>query len=113
MTSNVLLWVALTALVIGAVGGSVPLWKSATLSPDSIERRVYWPCSAVVVIVGFVAQLPYWPGALFVGGCSALALTCIAFYWTNHIKIDGRVFAAFAHNRRPDRPPALSREDQE
>lgn len=94
------LLVALAALVNGAVGGSFPLWKSATLSPDSIERRVYWPCSSVVIVVGFVSQLPYWQGAIVVGACSALALTCIAFYWTNHVKIGGRVYAAFAHNRQ-------------
>ncbi|MET0900704.1 MAG: hypothetical protein ABWY45_22550 [Mycobacterium sp.] len=113
MSSDPLLGAVLTALVIGAVGGSVPLWKSATLSPDSVERLVYWSCSAVVVVLGSVSQLPYWQGAFFVGGCSAIALAGIAFYWTNHVKIGGRVYAAFEHNRRPDRPPALSSEDRD
>lgn len=113
MISNVPVWVAIAVLALGAVGGSTPLWKSSTLSPDSIQRRVYWSCSALVVVLGFVSQVPYWQGGMFVGGGSALALTCIAFYWTNHIKIGGRVYAAFPHLRRPDRPPALSDEPRD
>lgn len=105
--STVLFWAGIAAMALGTLGGWVPLWKSATLSPDSIQRRVYWFCSAVVVLLGFTSQLPYLLGALFVGASSALALVCIAFYWTNHLKLNGRIFAAFAHNRRPDRPPAL------
>jgi hypothetical protein len=108
-------WIAMgfLAMAMAMVGGNYPLWKSASLSPDAIQRRVYWVCSALVVVLGFISQLPYWQGAFFVGSCSALALTCIAFYWTNHIKIGRRHYAAFPNLRRPDRPPALGHDDRD
>ncbi len=106
VSADPLVWPAVLALMVGAIGGSTPLWRSARLSPDSIQRRTYWLCCALVIVFGFASQLPNIPGALFVAGASALVLIGIAVYWTNHLKINGRVYAASARNRRPDRPPA-------
>ncbi|MGB3483798.1 MAG: hypothetical protein WBB07_16485 [Mycobacterium sp.] len=85
-----------------------PLWRSATLSPDSIERRVYWSGSALAVLLIFMSQLPGWRAGLFVSGGVLLAVLAIAVNWTSHLKINGKVYALAASRRGPDRPPALS-----
>jgi hypothetical protein len=41
-----------------------------------------------------------------------VALFFVAGLWTNFIKINGRVYGAFSHNR-PDRPPALAELDDD
>ena len=90
----------------------ISLWKSATLSPDSIQRRVWWTgCVTGTILLG-LSQLPDWRSALFVSIGFTLALLAVALFWTNFVKINGRIYAAFHLQRRPDRPPAL-REDQE
>lgn len=73
-SADPLVWLAVLALMVGAIGGSTPLWKSTRLSPDSIQRRTYWLCCVLVVVFGFASQLPNIPGALFVAGASALVL---------------------------------------
>jgi hypothetical protein len=101
------------ALGAVAIFSSFPLWKSATLSPDSIERRVWWTGCAAAAVLMFVAQLPDWKSGLFVSIMTAVALFFVAGLWTNFIKINGRVYGAFNHNR-PDRQPALApAEDEE
>lgn len=40
--SSVFFWAGIALMGLGTLAGSFPLWKSATLSPDSIQRRVYW-----------------------------------------------------------------------
>ena len=87
-----------------------PLWKSARLSPDSIQRRVYWTCSTLAALFCFLAELPDLQAGLFIGTGVGLTLVAIALYWTNHVKVRGRVYSALPSNRRPDRPPALSKD---
>ncbi|MCX2934957.1 hypothetical protein ORI20_32365 [Mycobacterium sp. CVI_P3] len=101
---------ALVALAAAAIFSNFPLWKSATLSPDSIERRVWWTCCAVATASVFLSQTPQWGRALFASIMLALALVAVAGRWTNFIKIKGRVYGA-SSNGRPDRPPALARDD--
>ncbi len=100
-------WTALIALAAGTLLSMFPLWKSAKLSPDSIQRRVWWTGCAVTTVSLFCSQLPYWQGGLFVAVMTVLVLFAVAGFWTNFIKINGRVYGAFSHNR-PDRPPALA-----
>lgn len=102
-----LFWLGVAAMGVGTAGGFYPLWKSAALSPDSIQRRVYWSGAALAVVLFFLSQWPDIRSGLFFGLGSALALIAIAFNWTSHIKIRGRILAAFPSDRRPDRPPAL------
>ena len=102
---------AIGLMVIGTVGGMIPLWKSARLSPDSIKRRVYWACMGATTLLLFVSVLPDWWASLFVGGGLGLSFVMVAFRWTGHIEIRGRVYSARSDERRPDRPPALSNED--
>jgi len=83
-SADPLVWLAVLALIVGAIGGSTPLWKSTRLSPDSIQRRTYWLCCVLVVVFGFASQLPNIPGALFVAGLRRW------FYW---------------HRRLLDQPP--------
>lgn len=104
-------WAVPALLFLGVVGGWFPLWKSARLSPDSIQRRVYWTCSTLAALFCFLAELPDWRAGLFIGVGVALALVAVALNWTGHVKIGGRKYAASPNNRRPDRPPALSTED--
>jgi hypothetical protein len=99
-------YVALAALGFAAIFSSFPLWKSATLSPDSIQRRVWWTACAVAAASLFLSQLPDWSSGLFMAIMLGIALFFVAGFWTNFIKINGRVYSAFQSNR-PDRPPAL------
>ncbi len=108
---NTLGYTGLAAIIAGGILSMFPLWKSATLSPDSIERRVYWTGCAIGTPLLFLSQFPDWPRGLFFACGAAVALLAIAFQWTNHIKINGRIYSAFNNNRRPDRPPALADED--
>jgi hypothetical protein len=56
--STIVFWTGFSIIAFGAIGGMFPLWKSATLSPDSIQRRVYWAGCGAGVLVLFLAQLP-------------------------------------------------------
>ena len=105
-------YAAVAALAAGTLLSSFPLWKSATLSPDSIERRVWWTGCAIAIPLMFLSQLPNWRGGLFVAIMASGTLIGIAFFWTNRIRVNGRTYAAFALNRRPDRPPALARDEK-
>ena len=105
-------YTAVAALACGTLLSSFPLWKSATLSPDSIERRVWWTGCAIAIPLMFLSQLPNWHGGLFVAIMASVTLVGIAFFWTNRIKINGRIYAAFSLNRRPDRPPALANDEE-
>ncbi|CAN5859671.1 hypothetical protein BH09ACT7_BH09ACT7_19710 [soil metagenome] len=104
-------WIGLAIIAFGMVGSMFPLWKSATLSPDSIRRRVYWTGCVVGVPLLFVGQLPDWRSATFLAVGICLGVVVIAFNWTSHIKIGGRIYAAFTSSRAPDRPPALRADD--
>lgn len=98
----------IAALGAAAILSSFPLWKSATLSPDSIERRVWWTCCAIATVSAFAWQWPEWGQGLFASIMLALALVAVAGRWTTFIKIKGRIYAA---SIRPDRPPALAPAD--
>jgi hypothetical protein len=43
-----------------------PLYKTATLSPDAIQRRTYWTSCALGAALLYIALLPDWRFALFV-----------------------------------------------
>ena len=101
-----LIWLAFGAVAVGTLGSLRAPWKSATLSPDSIERRSYWiGCAAGCALV-FASQLPDWKRGLFGAVTVGLAMVAVAFSRSNHIKVDGQVYAAFEFLRQPDRPPA-------
>ena len=101
---------ALAALGAAAIFSSFPLWRSATLSPDSIQRRVWWTCCAIATVSALLWQLPNWGQGLFSSIMLAVALFFVAGRWTNFIKIHGRVYGA---SSRPDRPPVLASADDE
>ena len=103
----------MVVLLAGTIGSLFPLWKSATLSPDSIERRTYWTGTGVGLTLLFAAFAPNWKLAFLVVGALGFMIVFIAFFKSNHIKINGRIFAADAHNRKPDRPPALAKTDED
>ncbi|MBB3605131.1 hypothetical protein FHT40_004815 [Mycolicibacterium sp. BK556] len=101
---------AIAALAAAAIFSSFPLWKSATVSPDAIQRRVWWTCCAIAAVSVLLWQLPNWGQGLFAAILLAVALFFVAGRWTTFIKINGRVFSA---SPRPDRPPALAPADDE
>jgi hypothetical protein len=109
--STLMFKAAMVLIALGAILGSFPLWKSATLSPDSIERRTYWIACTIAVVLIFLAELPHWATALFASIAVGITLVCIAGMWTSHVKINGRIYAGLASNRGPDRPPALAEQD--
>jgi len=110
--NELLINTGLFAIVSAVVFGSFPIWKSRTLSPDSIQRRVWWTCCAIASVAIALSQLPDWGRALFGFVCTILGMASIALMWTNFIKIDERVYTVFQGNRRPDRPPALHDDEQ-
>jgi hypothetical protein len=71
---------------------------------------MYWAGSFSASVLFFLSQLPDWRSGLFFGGATAIGLAAIAFTWTGHVKVAGRVHSASPTLRRPDRPPALSDE---
>lgn len=101
-------YLTLGALGCAAILSGFPLWKSATLSPDSIKRRVWWTCCLVAVGSLFLSQWPAWGRGFFGSIMLALALIAVAGRWTTFIKINGRIYSA---SSRPDRPPALENPD--
>lgn len=111
--SYLLSGLGLVALAAGVILSMFPLWKSATLSPDSIERRVYWSGTTIAVLLFAVSALPNWRTGLFVLVSGGMVIVAIAFRATNHIKINGRIYAMSAAFRAPDRPPALSRDSDD
>ncbi|MCX2934779.1 hypothetical protein ORI20_31425 [Mycobacterium sp. CVI_P3] len=112
--SNLLLvWLAFAAVGLGLLGSTRAPWKSRTLSPDSIERRFYWIGCAAGCILLLLSQLPNWSRGLFGAVACGLALVAIAFLRSNHLKVGGKIYAAFDFLRRPDRPPALESEDEQ
>lgn len=111
--STVLFWLGIALMGFGTLAGWVPLWKSSTLSPESIKRRVYWVSVSMAAVMFFLSQLPDWRSGLILGIGMALGLVAIAFKWTGHIKLGGRVYSAFPNLRRPDRPPVLRNETRD
>ncbi len=96
---------AMACIGFRAVGGWFPLRKSSTLSPDSIQRRVYWSGCAAGLLLLFIGQLPDWRAATFITAAMGLGVVATAVQFTNHLRIRGRTYAAFP---KPDRPPALA-----
>ncbi|WP_141564385.1 hypothetical protein [Mycolicibacterium palauense] len=111
--SKVLFWLGISAIGLATLSGWFPLWKSATLSPDTVQRITYWTGCGLGLVLLFLSQAPDWRSGAFLSVAFGLGLVGVAFNWTNHIKIRGRIFAAFANLREPDRPPALNQSDSE
>src|ERR1700748_2584996 len=107
MASGFLLACAAACFGIGLAGSVFPVVKSRTLSPASLQRRSYWIGCALALILLFLASLDRWPSNLFLIFVCAAAVVAIAFFRTSHIKINGRILAAYSVLRRPDPPPAL------
>ncbi|TGD88999.1 hypothetical protein BayCH28_06350 [Mycolicibacterium sp. CH28] len=109
----VFMWLALGAIAIGIIGSTHAPFKSRTRSPDSIERWFYWTGCVTACIFVFMSQWPDVARALFGAIGGGLALVAIAFLRTNHLKVGGRVYAAFDIFRRPDRPPVLGSDESQ
>jgi hypothetical protein len=103
-----MVWTAIMLMGLATLFGWFPLWKSSTLSPDSIQRRAFWTGMGASVPLIFIALLPDLRGALFVATISVLVIVSVALRWTRHVKVRGTVYSADPDRRRPDRPPALS-----
>lgn len=95
------------AIVLGGLFGMFPLWKSHTLSPASIQRRFYWTGAISGPLLMFVSQLPDWRSGLIVACASLFVLILVAYRFTSHIKLGGRIYEFMRHPGRADPPPAL------
>ena len=111
--SMIMAQVGLAVVLAGGVFSMFPLWKSATLSPDSIERRTYWTGLIVGLVLMFIACIPDWKLATISVVVVGLGFLSAALKWTNHVKINGRVYAMNSSNGKPDRPPALAKDDED
>lgn len=110
MGSELFLGCAAVCFGAGIVGSVFPVFKSRTLSPSAIQRRFYWiGCGSALVLL-FVASLGRWPSNLFLIFICTAVVFAIAYFRTSHIKINGRIWAAYSVLRRPDPPPALQQD---
>ncbi len=109
--SQTLFYAGAAAIVAGTVTSLFPLWASRTLSPAAVQRRCYWTGAVVGTVLLFAAVLPDWRSAVFVSLCAALVLVVVAYRFTAHIRLNGRVYAYMRDPRQPDPPPALKRDD--
>jgi hypothetical protein len=100
----------LVGLAVAALLSIFPVWRSATVSPDSIKRRTYWTGTTVAVVCSFLAAWPEWLLGLVIAMTMALAMLAIAIRYTSHVKIRGRIYG-LPGNRGPDRPPARAPQD--
>lgn len=104
-------YAALVAFVGGGLLSMFPLWSSANLAEDSVHRRVYWTGTVVGSVLLFLSQLPDWKGGLFVTITAALAMFMAAGFWTDHIRIGGRIYSASNFGGRAGRPPVRRDDD--
>jgi hypothetical protein len=102
--------VALVGLVLAGPLSLFPLWRSATLSPDSMKRRIFWTGTAIASVSMFPAVWPNWKLGVATSILVALAMTSIAARFTRHIKIRGKVYGV-QHNDGPDRRPSRAPKD--
>ncbi len=111
--SHLWFWICLIPLAIGYLGSEFALWKSATLSPESIKRRCYWAGVSGFLVCMLLSQIPDWKDGLLAVGLFGLRFLSLAFFRSSHIKIGDTIYAARPSYRRPDRPPALADEAQD
>jgi MFS family permease len=104
--AKALCYAGLCAFVMGGLSAMLP-WKSRRLSSASIQRRIYWAGTIAGALLLFVGVLPDWRSALFVSACTILVLVVLAYRFTSHIKIRGRIYEFMRDPRQPDPPPAL------
>lgn len=96
-----LFYAGLAAIGLGTVLGMLPLWKSATLSQASLQRRCYWTGSFVGAALLFIAVLPDWTSAIFVAAAVLAVVVVVAYRFTSHIKLGGRVYGYMRDPRQP------------
>ncbi len=89
--ARILFYAGLTAIVLAAVAGMFPLWKSRRLSPASIERRTYWTGCIVGSLLVFVSQLPDWRSGLIIMLAIVFVMVGTAWRFTSHVKIGDRI----------------------
>lgn len=92
MTSNTVFYAGVAAIVLGTVAGLLPMSASN-------QRRCYWTGAVVGVALLFVGTLPDWRSALFVSLCATLVVITVAWRFTSHLKVGGRVYAFMRVNR--------------
>jgi len=83
------------------------------LSPESIKRRFYWAGVGGFLTCLFFSQLPDWRDGLAGAGLFFFSFVALAFFRSSHIKFGDKIIAAWPSYRRPDSPPALSRDDRD
>jgi len=104
---------AAASFVVGIVGSVFPILKSRELSTASIQRRFYWTGCVSALALLFLAGLDRWRSNLFLILICGTVVIAIAFFRTSHIKINGRIWAAYSVLRRPDTPPAVQQHHDE
>jgi hypothetical protein len=102
--------IALGGLAIAGGLSLFPLWRSRTVSPDSIMRRTYWTGTTIAMVFMFLAEWPDWKGGLFVAIATALVMVSLALRFSRHIKIRGKVYG-MPGTDVPDRPPSRAAGD--
>ncbi|CAN3126887.1 hypothetical protein ACNUDN_03230 [Mycobacterium sp. smrl_JER01] len=102
--SWLLLGAGALALLLGA---AVPGWDTAQLPKRAVKRRIYWTGTAVGVVLLFLGGLPDVQSSVASAAAAVILMTGWAYFRTPHIKIGGRIRAAYGPHREPDPPPAV------
>jgi hypothetical protein len=77
------------AIFAGCIGVAVvqQFFKHSRAS----QRRVYWNCTWLAAIAGFLAGYPDWERAAGLAALAALGLSVAAYAYTPYIKINGEI----------------------
>jgi hypothetical protein len=97
-------------LALAVTSAFFPLWRSRSLSPDVIMRRLFWTGTVVTMVFSFLAIWPDWKVGLFASLSLGLFLLVAAVRYTSHLRFRGRIYG-HPHNRGPDRPPSRAPKD--
>lgn len=102
------LFIAIFALCIGVAVIQLFLKHSR-----ASQRRIYWSCTGLASISGFVAGYPDWQRAVGLSALAVIGLTVVAYAYTPYIKIGGKIRSLGLQTPDPEDVPAEPHADQQ
>ncbi|BBZ22364.1 hypothetical protein [Mycolicibacter hiberniae] len=101
MLSDLMFWVFALCLAGGVV--------LSFLSIDrNVQRRWYWSLACLAGAAGVLSTYPTWEGAAARGLMPTVSMVVMAYVWTPHIKIGGKIYALTITDPDPDDEPATT-----
>lgn len=68
----------------------------------SSQRRVYWSCTCIAAVAGFMAVLPDPKKGIQFALFALAMMVGIAYAYTPYVKIRGKIYALTVHDSQPD-----------